>query len=375
MKKAAILTFWKEENYGAILQACALQDALRSLDVSAELIDFSPPHKKLPLPKKLLGLAWRGARSFLGFRKRLLRTDAFRKRWIHASPAFNDDGELMAYLETKDFCVVGSDQVWNPQIVPAENNIFLLEKLSDSVPKFSYAASFGVSMLNDGEKAILRRCLRKFQAISVREQTGQKLLDEMGIPGAELVSDPTLLLTPDQWADKAAALSGKFPYILCYIMPGKEENPAIYALARKLLSQKKISDVVYLGDREYKRFFRRGADVSAGPAEFLSYFANAAYVITNSFHGTCFSVNFRKNFISVVENADPSRNRNSRIVDFLTPLGLEGQIFRFNGDISALNQAEIRFDVDYSKAGEILERQRNRSIAFLTRTLETGISR
>lgn len=365
MKTATILTFWKEENYGAILQATALHDSLRELRINADLANFEPEHPRRPFIRRLLSFFWNQCRMFLGFRKRLRKTDVFRRQWINSSPALNSQDDLLDYLRSRAYCVVGSDQVWNPQLINPQDSPFLLNRIEIPGKKIAYAASFGVNALRENAKSIYSQSLKEFHAISVRERTGLKILSELGISSAKHVLDPTLLLSREQWIRKAAPEIERKPYVLCYIMPGKKEGRAIYDLAKKLSTRLGNCRVVYLGDREYKRLFRSGADVCAGPAEFLRYFADAEYVITNSFHGTCFAVNFQKKFASVIERTSDSENRNSRIVDFLSMLGLGSHIIEYAAKRSEASPRDVPMSVDYAKANEILKDRRQTSLDFL----------
>lgn len=364
MRTATILTFWKEENYGAILQATALQDTLNELRITTEIANFEPTHLKRPFLRQLLSFLWKQARMLLGFRKRLLKTENFRRQWINSSSPLNGKDDLLNYLCSQTYCVVGSDQVWNPQIINPQESPFLLNQIELPGKKIAYAASFGINALQENTKCIYSQSLKNFNAISVREKTGVKILSELGISSAKHVLDPTLLLSREQWLRKAAPEKKREPYVLCYIMPGKKESRAIYSLAKKISVQLGNCHIVYLGDREYNRLFRFRADTCAGPAEFLRYFADAEYVITNSFHGTCFAVNFQKKFVSLIEQASDVENRNSRIVDFLSMLGLESHIIEFSKQYGISTQ-NFPMSADYVAANEILKDKRETSLDFL----------
>ena len=193
MKKISIFTFWREENYGAILQATALHDTLqhyKNLDV--ELISFNPTHSKRSLLLQIRSFIWNILRKFLGCAQRNRRSTQFRKRWITSSPKLKSRKELFQYLIHRDVCVVGSDQVWNPQMFPKGQNPFLLCDV-DTPKKVSYAASFGVEELDSDESSTYERALRQFSALSVREDAGVRIVQKMDLD-ALVVLDPTLLL-------------------------------------------------------------------------------------------------------------------------------------------------------------------------------------
>ena len=364
--KVSIFTFWREENYGAILQATALQDACTKLGADVNLIAFDITHERRPLPRRLLSALWLKIRRILGFRKRQQRSQAFRKKWIKSSPLLKNEEDLLEYLSSREICIVGSDQVWNPQIVPPNSNPFFLENVTSK--KIAYAASFGIQELGNALNDIYSRKIQNFHMISTRERTGLSILKSLGISSAELVLDPTFLLSKKEWEKKSSKRIKKADYILCYIMPGKKEVREIYEIAQFISSFLKIPKIIYLGDREYTRFLYSGARVDAGPSEFLRYFLDATYVVTNSFHGTCFSVNFQKNFFSIIDSSSKSENRNSRIIDLLTLLGLDNRLIRGNPDFEKL-KITAGENVDYKKIEKILIDFRKKSLNFLTSAL------
>lgn len=369
MKKISILTFWLEENYGAILQATALHDVFKSLGYDVELVAFEPDRSRRSISKRLKSLIWKCIRRFLGFGTRQARTSKFRKKWITSSPRIHSSEALWKYIETRDICVVGSDQVWNPQLISACGNPFLLKECPPGVRKVSYAASFGIAALQSDEKTIYRECLDSFSGISVREEAGQIILEDLGL-ASQVVLDPTLLISRDRWLSKVErrSIAETPPFILCYVMPGKEEVPLLYRTAM-YFSKKLGIPIVYLGDREYQRLRGFNLDSKAGPAEFLGYFDAATIVVTNSFHGTCFSVNFKKDFVSVVGASDEfsGRNRNSRIEGILTKIGLNGRILR--GDLDSL--AELS-PINWKLVDEILIQERKSSLAFIENRILKG---
>ena len=374
MMTATILTFWQKENYGAVLQAVALQDTCKVIGLDVNLAKFEAKGIERSFLRKIKSLLWISIRKLLGFRERIHKTDEFRNRWISSSPFLKDKEDLYNYLDSRDICIIGSDQIWNPQIIIPASNPFLLRGSKFSGKKIAYAASFGIQSIQDKFKEIYAREIKKFHAISVREKTGLEILSSLEIWSTQVVLDPTLLLNKDQWIKKAAKTSRKRPYVLCYIMPGKKEVSSIYKIAKIISKQRGNIEIIYLGDREYKGLLQSNYDVSAGPSEFIRYFADATYIVTNSFHGTCFSVNFEKDFNSVIEVSSTSETRNSRIVDFLSLVGLQSRIIKH--PLRGINsEPELDFSrVNYMKINNTLKSLREDSLKFLNSAIQTPLT-
>lgn len=366
MKKLSILTFFKdEENYGAVLQALAMSHVLSRLGFDTEIVLFSSKRSKPSFLRIIRSVVWSVARGVLGARTRRKRTFAFEKKYAKLSVEIETVEGLHRYLKTRDICIVGSDQVWNPQLFEEGQNPFLLDGL-EGVKKVSYAASFGISELSTKQSLYYGPALSHFFSVSVREDSGAQILRKMGL-NAPVVLDPTLLLRSDDWNNKESRgrLRFKGAYLLCYVMPGKSEVPTLYRVAESVARERGLQ-VIFLGDREYVRFFGKKIDTTAGPAEFLKYFHNAEFVVTNSFHGTCFAVNYEKEFISVLgkEREFFGQNRNSRIVSILKKLGLSHRVVysdnKNRGEVSQINWGEVR---------KILDRERKLSLEFIERNV------
>lgn len=358
MKYIGIVSRIHGINYGANLQAIALQKAIESIGGKVEYINYvvEVPSKGL---KRILSWGYGLVRQFLGFRKRLERTNIFRDAYLNLSPEL-DSKNIRSYARRYDLLLAGSDQIWNPRYFFSSNGLYLLS-FGNDCPKASYSSSFGVTSLPVNLKNCYREELRKFQKLSVREGVGTQILEQMGIRNAEVHIDPTLLLDSEQWKtffDREPIV--RVPYICCYVMSGATALNN-YILRQAEVLQKKIKgcpQIIILGEKEYKGFFSKHVYVrTAGPKEFLNYIYNAQYVLTSSFHGTCFSILFKKNFFSILSKENKF---NSRIEHLLGVLLLKNCIHYQEDNIDIEDSI-----CDYSVAYRILGDERNRSMEFL----------
>lgn len=339
MKKIGIITICRCNNYGAELQAFALQRKLSLMGYDAEILDYlfykHPKHKKesfsmpaykgYPFKRKMAELLFPWMECFKSMKhraaiaKREAAFEVFHKANTRFSQQYRSYSALYSNPPHYDAYCVGSDQVWNPWSYTSLNPYFLTFASKDAV-KFSYASSFGVSEIPVIAKEYFKEGLNNLQSISVREKTGVSIVNSLIGQDAQTVADPTLLLNAKEWDEvlnECKVPEGK--YILIYEL---KKVPYIAQSALNLAKQKGLKIV-----RICKAAFRQDPMdkpiiniMDAGPAEFLGLFKNAEIVMTNSFHGTVFSILFNKNFYTIVNK---SANNNSRQLDLLSTLGID----------------------------------------------------
>ncbi|OJU14457.1 MAG: hypothetical protein BGN88_00650 [Clostridiales bacterium 43-6] len=371
MRKIGLITFHKSYNYGAVLQAFALQKELSDLGYSSEFIDYNRNDiARMGFLKKSKHLVWtRIMKPLLTGNKRERRTDLFRKEYFKiGSTTYNNRKELLNNPPEYDAYLTGSDQVWNLKHTGNDPSYYLTF-VPEGKCKASYAASFGVSKLRENDSPILKEYLKGFHNISVRENEGKEIIaHHTGLP-AEVVLDPTLLLTKQDWEKYIGKRQIQSDYVLCYCMPGdKNVMKSINVIARRIADEKNLK-IINIGHKEYKKLvFWETHVLDAGPVEFLNLFYHASYVVTNSFHGTSFSVNFQKPFVVPINLAlSKESSLNSRIITLLKNLSLDSQIV--SSQDTLVNKTEIGFDINYLPVIEKLEEERKRSISFLKITL------
>lgn len=322
MKRVAVLTFHRANNYGALLQAHALSHVINRLGANGEVLDYRPCametfyHSFIPRVKRvksflllLLYRIFRDAktrRRFAEFRRDMMRVSA---------QVYRSLSELKMANELYDVFIVGSDQVWNPEIAKKcgedSDLAYLLDFVQDAGKKKSYAASIGVSVLNDQTGALYRDKLSDFSTISVREHNAAELLAPLLNRQVRTVCDPVLLMSAEEWAEFERPY--KLPnndYILVYSVGGGRE---LLPYAGQLAAQERCA--VYsiqppiVGTASYCQKQRL---TGVGPAEFIWLIHHARAVVTSSFHGSAFSLLFQKELHVRQESRLKQNHRNSR---------------------------------------------------------------
>lgn len=322
--RIALLSLFKSPNYGAILQSYALQVHLKDLGFDSEYIPYSR-HEMYSVPKRIKNRLYHIISYLFGYRKREKRTSSFRQNYL--SIARNQQNEQ---YEQYDVFLVGSDQVWKPELLDSTDSFFFVP-FSSSSNKVSYASSFGVSELPKKYQKRYCQLLESFKSISVREREGIEILGKLGITGASCVCDPTFLLSKQHWKRLIGNRIIQEDYILCYVMTGDIPTANyVHDTAKRWVSQLGTNLKVFIiGDRDYRKL-KPGYNLicDAGPMEFLNYTYYASYVITSSFHGTCFSLIFGKKFVNVLNPLSPYNNR---VLNLHRVFGLKNQL-AYTGD-------------------------------------------
>ena len=223
----------------------------------------------------------------MGYKKRIKNTRKFTKNIKLTYPIKNKD-KLYNELKNFDILLSGSDQIWNPRYYSTSEGLYLFENISE-ITKASYASSFGVISLDSKYQELIKQTLSNYDYLSCRENSGVKILNEIGLNSLRNI-DPTFLLTIPQWKrffTEEPIVRGK--YICCYVMPGADKlNRFVIKVAEKILQETPgIERIVILGEKEYKGLFSRHIYYrTAGPSEFLNIIYNAERILTSSFHGT-----------------------------------------------------------------------------------------
>lgn len=339
-------------NYGASLQAYALQQYLIGLGHEVQIIDYFPDYmdvnyrvrwKKYVIPevsslykiRNIIGIktlyrikmSIRKIRFILEKRGRKNAFDRFKIQHLNLTPQrYKDIEELRGACLSADVFIAGSDQIWNPLFNNGRDPSFFLQ--FGQGKKVSYAASFGVSSLSTFDSANMKKWLSSFNKISVRERTGLKLLSELGIYEGVQVPDPVFLLSKECWSRLASSKFGNERFVLVYNLGTMMKN--IKDCARQLSHKHGLKIVAIEEAANISYADMRITD--AGPCEFIELFTKASYVVTNSFHATSFSILFNIPFFPYIKNAT-----SSRIVDLLDLCGLK----------SRLNTCDLNVDIDW----------------------------
>ena len=375
MKKVGIITYHHHYNYGTALQAYALQKAIDNIEgYQAELIDYRLVEEQKLSKLQMIWLRirrmptyfieWKRVRALKKYGGELVKKHPafdrfFRDDFVTGGKIYSDFKELSKDSPVYDIMVTGSDQTWSPMI--GFHPAMFLEFGSPKALRISYAASLGVSKLNKEEANYLNIHLQPYEAISCREILGAKLLQST-VKGKTVtnVLDPTLLLTPEDWNKIAESPQIKGEYILCYFIGHK----TYYREIAQQLSKDMGLPLFFIpvSWQDLGNGYTLVPD--AGPKEFLGLIQDARLILTDSFHGTIFSINYRKSFYSFTKiEGGKSASDNSRLYDILSKLHLEDRLYD--------KPSEIKFsDVDYSEAEALLENERKHSLDYLHEALK-----
>jgi len=376
--KALIRTFppFTNANYGGILQAYALAQALASVGVEA-YVDQSRAGRQLTLSQAVkrivmhlytrIGPSFPRAQAWLGH---LLEAELGARQLEFASSRIaaarildsEDRADSEAVAEFDAF-VAGSDQIWRPAMVPVSSYLFDFLAKDDTRPRFSYAASFGVDSAGEFPPELVaetRDLARLLTAVSVREGSGVSLAEELwGIAATQHV-DPTLLLPATHYiamAKEAAPLSpagGLVDYVL-------DNNPA----ARE--SVEEVSAILGFAPRSLMpalprtwRAFRSNPEEYVRPSveEWLRAIHEAAYVVTDSFHGTVFAIIFKRPFLSIVNR----RRGATRFESVLQLFGMEDRLVEPGTRISS---ELVHAPIDWDRFDAQLAIEQDRSFRYL----------
>lgn len=356
--KASIITFHNEDNYGALLQAYALQHYLSRLVDEVEIIDYRPNTVDLgfislrykanaSIPKEIQLLRALIKSMFcISLKKKAKR---FVAEYLNVSPVvYKTSIDFECHPPSADIFIAGSDQIWNEEILGSFDPNYYLAFVKKG-KKISYAASFGKDVIEKDELDRARHYLSSFDRISVRELDAQQKLAFAGVDNVQIVLDPVFLLEKSDYQNLLVEPAIK-KYVYVY---SSNNDPVSHKLARKLADHEGLVVVSGLGVKNSK--FADYNIKNSSPGEFLGLLANANYVITNTFHGTAFSIIFNKQF-SVV----PHTTRNSRMNTILAHAGLEN---RFIIDISEWKK--MTHYIDYEVVESRLKAWKERSRHFL----------
>lgn len=361
--KVSIITILDNTNFGTYLQALATCKAIEGLGHDVEVIRYTRPFMtgwgqfwKLLHDRGILSLlrnCWKIPRTL-----KLRNQDyTFLSKYVHVTKEYVGFESLQKDPPQSDVYVVGSDQVWNSVYNKGIDKSFYLEYAPKEKKRISYASSIGMDSFPEKERAKTIKFLKKYSHISVREKAAKELLEEYGIQ-SEVVLDPTLLLDAKAWSGISEKCDIRFSekYLLVYSVEQKKQDKLIDHYARMIAKQMelKIYQVSYSGTA--KRL--DSADVFFGhatPDVFLNLMKHASFVVVSSFHGTAFSVNFQKEFLTI------SANRfNSRVKNLLDITGLNDRLVSDKKlDVQLLSI------IDYTDVNARIEKARDNSISIL----------
>ena len=382
--KIGIITYHFPYNCGAALQCFALQTKLEELGHEVCVINYRPwYHQNRYTPLKnpfyfankrfhdpadnILKRCWHAIDGFLRtihswkrYPEVSLKEKKFRgfvKRYLKETKVYRSLKQLQKNPPDCEMYISGSDQLWNCGITGGVfDSAYFLNFGSDDVGRMSYSVGADFSKLQEPEK-VLRDLVKKFDVISLREEKFMPAVEKAvdGKIPTHIDVDPTLLLNVENYCKHMPDLpEEKEPYILTYTMTG-ETQKQIYNGAR-ILSEKLGMKVIDVSGDPNKMNQKVKDNRLCGPDELLWYVKHAEYVVTNSFHGTVFSVLFQKKFVTI-----PHAQTGNRVTELLDKLGLSNRYKR----VTTEAVEEITNDIDYTAVTEKLNALRSNSAEFL----------
>lgn len=352
-RSAHIITYHNSYSYGACLQAYASQAALEKLGFDVSFVDYHNPHEDDSLGKSAWDLLTKGSvkgavstglHNVLGYRRYALRAFSAYHAMVPKTSTCSRSLDDFMDLES-DLLVVGSDQMWNASISGGLDPAFLLD-FGKAERRISLATSMGNYRFNEGDAKLARRCLSRFAAISVRERHAKKEVDAVTGGDAFICLDPTLLLSADEWRRFARKPSGigDERYLLVFTVDNhperawrvwdrhaRELGASVYRIANNRVPVSRVDKTLH----------------GVTPQEFVWLIDHAAYMVTDSFHGTAFSINLETPFTVI-----PNKNGNNiRMTELLESVGLSERFDELAG-------AGCPTEVDFVIAEGLLATQR-----------------
>lgn len=362
--KATILTTQNVPNYGALLQAYATQQLLEGMGCRVDFFNYYIGNARTPWQgfrrirycQNPLRWAWQVLvryPSYLWFTAVCRR---FVQRRLHVQTQV-----VGCYADFKqlpldsDIYLLGSDQLWNTRLNGGLLPELFLAFVPDGKVMASFSTSLGAAALTKWEQPRFKRLLERFDLLSLREESGVEAIRRLGYPEAVQLNDPTLQLPAACWRSLCRRPYPR-PYILIYQL---FSNPRMDAYAAEYARRRGLPLLRIC--RSLPHLFLGGRPVWIPRVEeFLSYIAYAELVITDSFHGTAFSIHFHRPFLSVYPQF------HARIESLLRQTGLEHRHLSRYDDFSFLEEE----NVDFTAADQALEANRQACLRFLQRMVD-----
>lgn len=367
--RIAIITFHRAHNYGAVIQAYALQQYFISNGHKCEIIDFNSNSQRdfnslyprrngiKSLVKNVLMLPYHKGRK--------AREKKFKRfvdeRLILTDKIISNERELKQLSDCYDFYVSGSDQIWNVTKKADSSKAYFLNFVGDNRKKIAYAVSLGNATQDDLTDC--RFLIEQYAAVSAREEEGTKIISMVSNRSVDTVLDPTLLVK-SEIMDHATGQENahqKEDYIFYYSLDGFDTRKRNVEELR-ILSKRLKKKVVVLAPEWPKKEKDFVNIIDAGPEEFLALIKNAYLVCTNSFHGTALSIVFNKNFY-VLDRYD---GLDSRKTGILKQLDLMNRMVQGAETLEGLNIE----DINYIEVNDKLNRLRYESEKFIMNAIQ-----
>lgn len=367
--KIGILTFHRAHNYGAMLQAYALQKTLERYGHQVEFIGYRQEciekaynlfRPNLYKNKTIISCIKIFIANILTFRRRYLRHRAFnhfRIKYLQESIPYSKQ-QLISSTLNYDAVIFGSDQIWTTRFLGCFDDILWGDIRLTRGEKIAYAPSMELRELTIEQQKYIASHLKNFNAISVREITLQHLLGSLTKEKVPVVLDPTLLCPIKEYdaiINNTRRLNKRGKYILIYQIA---QHDIVYEIAEYVSKLLKLPIIEI--SSSVRLHSKSNVYETLGPAHFVSMVQHATFVITSSFHGTAFAINSNIPFYSVLIQGIDSRLRSLLTLLNLNDRGITG--------LKDIDLSQI-ISIDYHKVNKALQSERKKSLSFLIDSL------
>lgn len=375
--KVGIITWWRN-NYGSILQALALQQKLNQYnDLQYEIIcqfgkkstsvdNVFDKIKSVGLAETCKRVFWKVA--FKGLRLRNKKMQQFVDENLKVSNQQYNEHDIADSNKYYDTYICGSDQIWNPDLVPTDS-MYWLPFVEKGKNKIAYAPSFGASTVTEKQKEQIKANLSTFKAVSCRENSGARTINQIiGEKKCEAVLDPTMLIERDYWDTISEDKIYDEKYIFAYMLRGTAaQRKYIEKIARE--RNLKIVSISFLDYEKIDPYDLKFGDYKlwdANPAEFISAIRHAEYVFCDSFHCIVFSILYHRPFFvfpKVGADGKVKKSQISRMTDLLELAEIKNRILLDN------EEADLDAEIDWNNSDKRIQKARCDSERYLEQAL------
>lgn len=360
--QTAIITWISYPNYGSMLQAYALQQTLKRLGVDSKLIDDSRYVRPKGFKCRIKNFVCSLLKAFLFQRRKSFSSFAyFKQNFLQVDAEWKNTSQLS---DRYSRIICGSDQIWSSILPDHHNGFYFASFASEECEKIAYAPSIGSMTYSTEYAELVRPWIKNFKSLSSREKSGADILKEISArDDVAVVLDPTLLLSSEQWRELEKHSDYPLPdghYMFAYFLTF---NETYLRFAKGKAAEMGLQLVTIDNLPMFGRYADRVLS-DVGPVAFLRLIANADYVVTDSFHGSIFSIQYRKPFITVKRFSDNEpRCQNSRIYNLFELLGIRDNF------LSGQELDRQPCVPDWNSVERALDTERQMSIDYLRKAL------
>ena len=362
MKKISLITVHLGPNFGSNLQTIATVRTLEKFQTTVQVINYIPNRCTT---KRFLKHSFSSPlnfiKLFISFPLFLINRhiyNSYLKKHVNISEPIYSNDIFYKVCPKADYYVTGSDQVWNTIYNEGIDKHYFFDGFKSN-NKIAYSSSMGKTQLEKEEYSVIKDLLSSYKAISVREDTAKHIIESMGYEATHLL-DPTFMLNASEWKKYMSKRLIDPPYIIVYLPYNTHDKNIIYKSVRKIANALNLKIVTF----SLNIFNDKYADTTirfASPGDFLSLMYYAEYVVTNSFHGTAFSINLNKQFYVYMPTGF-----GTRIMSILEKTGLTNRLLEAKEIVSS---DKIHEKINYDIVNYCLDKERQIAFNYLRKAL------